>query len=107
MGCDLLGLDLGESTSSPHSSCYIRTLADYDVVRNWEFFRHTPSTGPDFGGEIDPRKLLHRRSSLVVQDMPVAPLAPADMKTGGHGVKPPPSVFEEPDANSLLDSFGF
>ncbi|KAI2625439.1 regulator of V-ATPase in vacuolar membrane protein [Hypomontagnella submonticulosa] len=86
MGCDLLGLDL---------------------VRNWEFFRHTPSTGPDFGGEIDPRKLLHRRSSLVVQDMPVAPLAPADMKTGGHGVKPPPSVFEEPDANSLLDSFGF
>ncbi|KAK6954885.1 hypothetical protein Daesc_002513 [Daldinia eschscholtzii] len=86
MGCDLLGLDL---------------------VRNWEFLRHTPLTAPDLGGEIDPRTLLRRRSSLVVQDMPMSPVAPTDMKTGGHSVKPPPSVFEEPDANSLLDSFGF
>ncbi|KAI1097572.1 regulator of V-ATPase in vacuolar membrane protein [Jackrogersella minutella] len=85
MGCDLLGLDL---------------------VRNWEFFRQPPSA-PEIGGEIDPRKLLRRRSSMVVQDMPMSPVAPGDMKTGGHGVKPPPSVFEEPDANSLLDSFGF
>ncbi|KAI0161190.1 regulator of V-ATPase in vacuolar membrane protein [Hypoxylon sp. FL1284] len=86
MGCDLLGLDL---------------------VRNWEFLRHTSPATMDLGGDIDPRKLLRRRSSLVVQDLPVSPLAPGDMKTGGHGVKPPPSVFEEPDANSLLDNFGF
>ncbi|OTA97223.1 hypothetical protein M434DRAFT_392178 [Hypoxylon sp. CO27-5] len=86
MGCDLLGLDL---------------------VRNWEFLRQPPPTAPDLGGEIDPRKLLRRRASLIVQDMPMTPVAPGDMKTGGHGVKPPPSVFEEPDANSLLDSFGF
>ncbi|KAI0837280.1 regulator of V-ATPase in vacuolar membrane protein [Hypoxylon sp. FL0890] len=86
MGCDLLGLDL---------------------VRNWEFLRQPPPTAPDLGGEIDPRNLLRRRASLIVQDMPIRPIAPGDMKTGGHGVKPPPSVFEEPDANSLLDSFGF
>lgn len=86
MGCDLLGLDL---------------------VRNWEFLRQLPLSDGDFGGEIDPRKLLRRRGSMIVQDMPLSPVAPGDMKTGGHGVKPPPSVFEEPDANSLLDSFGF
>ncbi|KAI1381114.1 regulator of V-ATPase in vacuolar membrane protein [Hypoxylon crocopeplum] len=86
MGCDLLGLDL---------------------VRNWEFLRQPTTTSTDLGGEIDVRKMLRRRNSLVVQDLPVPSLAPGDMRTGGHGVKPPPSVFEEPDANSLLDSFGF
>ena len=32
-----------------------------------------------------------------------------EMKTGGGiaGHKPPPSVFEEPESSSLLDSFGF
>ncbi|KAI1325613.1 RAVE protein 1 C terminal-domain-containing protein [Xylariaceae sp. FL0255] len=98
MGCDLLGLAL---------------------VRNWEFLRlPPPSSAQGLGGDIvDPRKLLRRRSSLVVQDLPLSPTAATaavvdNMKTGGitsRGVKvkPPPSVFEEPDANSLLDSFGF
>ncbi|KAJ8123384.1 hypothetical protein ONZ43_g656 [Nemania bipapillata] len=86
MGCDLLGLDL---------------------VRNWEFFR-LPTPAQGFGGDIvDPTKLLRRRSSLIVQDMPLTPVIPGDMKTGGHAVKPPATVFQEPDANSLLDSFGF
>ncbi|KAK9801031.1 putative RAVE protein 1 C terminal-domain-containing protein [Seiridium cardinale] len=84
MGCDLLGLDL---------------------VRNWEFLRapSTPATG--LGGDIvDPRKLLRRRSSLVVADMPMSPLG-TEMK--GVKEKQQPTVFEEPDAGSLLDSFGF
>ncbi|KAI0112184.1 RAVE protein 1 C terminal-domain-containing protein [Nemania sp. FL0031] len=86
MGCDLLGLDL---------------------VRNWEFLR-LPMPTQGFGGDIvDPTKLLRRRSSLIVQDMPLTPAIPGDMKTGGRAVKPPPTVFQEPDANSLLDSFGF
>ncbi|RWA09778.1 hypothetical protein EKO27_g5329 [Xylaria grammica] len=87
MGCDLLGLDL---------------------VRNWEFLRLPIPAQKGFSGDIvDPTKLLRRRSSLVVQDIPLSPAVPGDMKTGGHGVKPPPSVFQEPDADSLLDSFGF
>ncbi|KAI0401415.1 WD repeat domain-containing protein [Xylaria palmicola] len=88
MGCDLLGLDL---------------------VRNWEFLR-LPMPVQGFGGDVDPTKLLRRRSSLIVQDMPLTPAAiPGEMKTGGHGHGPksPATVFQEPDANSLLDSFGF
>ncbi|KAK0674413.1 putative regulator of V-ATPase in vacuolar membrane protein [Cercophora samala] len=117
MGCDLLGLDL---------------------VRNWEFFRPAAQAMTGLGGEINPLRLLKRRGSLVVADIPMlggplSPLAtprsqgqgqvgggvPGEMKTGGVGGggvaggmgtvkgKPPPTVFEEPDANSLLDSFGF
>ncbi|KAI0455993.1 RAVE protein 1 C terminal-domain-containing protein [Xylaria acuta] len=85
MGCDLLGLDL---------------------VRNWEFLR-LPMPAQGFGGDVDPTKLLRRHSSLIIQDIPFAPAVPTDMKTGGHAAKPPPTVFQEPDANSLLDSFGF
>jgi hypothetical protein len=58
---------------------------------------------------------------LVVADLPVSSQrqqqqqqpqqqnVPAEMKSGGHLPKqqPAPTVFEEPDANSLLDSFGF
>ncbi|KAK6825072.1 hypothetical protein PG987_012566 [Apiospora arundinis] len=87
MGCDLLGLDL---------------------VRNWEFLR-SPTAQPGLGGEIDPRKLLRRSSSLVVADMPLSPVD-IEMKTGHHPtnkVQQTPTVFEEPDASSLLDSFGF
>jgi hypothetical protein len=70
-------------------------------------------------GGVDYRKLLRRRSSLVVADLPVR-LAEAtkvsDNAKDGSAVedsdkqakpKPPPTMFHEPDANSLLDSFGF
>ncbi|KAK4171762.1 putative regulator of V-ATPase in vacuolar membrane protein [Triangularia setosa] len=105
MGCDLLGLDL---------------------VRNWEFFHPAVQAMTGLGGEINPLRLLKRKGSLVVADLPMSgplsPLAtphsqaqlhslsvPSEMKTGGNvpKPKPPPTVFEEPDANSLLDSFGF
>ncbi|KAK4166197.1 regulator of V-ATPase in vacuolar membrane protein 1 [Cladorrhinum sp. PSN259] len=96
MGCDLLGLDL---------------------VRNWEFFQPVSTAASGLGGEmINPLRLLKRRESLVVADLPVTPVnpvpavgVPAEMKTGGAGVKQqgPPTVFEEPDMNSLLDNFGF
>ncbi|RDW71966.1 hypothetical protein BP5796_08000 [Coleophoma crateriformis] len=82
MGCDLLALDL---------------------VRNWEFLLPTPPTSQDIGGEPDPRRMLRRRSSLVVADLPL----PKDIKIGSHMHNPPPSVFEEPESSSLLDSFGF
>ena len=131
MGCDLLALDL---------------------VRNWEFLRTAPpppppSPPPRTRGSIkklslgkrssysnDPRKLLRRRSSLVVDDVPLltsprfsafppSPLSPPssqdafaqspvveDQKQQQQqhpSMAPPPTVFEEPDAASLLDNFGY
>jgi hypothetical protein len=86
MGCDLLALEL---------------------VSNWEFMQPTAKTPktPRAGSPVDPRKLLRRRSSLVVADMPLSPgRAPEGMKSGG---KQPPTMFEEPSGTSLLDSFGF
>lgn len=143
MGCDLLALDL---------------------VRTWEFLKTPPPmrqpsianerkpslqsptfTGP-FGAQtagpiaqafdIDPRKLLRRRSSLVVADLPIefkkhsltgegeaiieeeegttkgingmveedAAPETVDGKNKGKRLS---TSFQEPDANSLLDTFGF
>lgn len=82
MGCDLLALDL---------------------VRNWEFLRRPKETIVNGAHSADPRKMLRRRSSLVVDDMP-SPRSPAEQKRNG---KRAPTVFEEPSTNSLLDSFGF
>lgn len=108
MGCDLLALDL---------------------VRHWEFLDRLPAQDSmkpntslvmDENG-VDYRKLLRRRSSLVVADMPVrftdvsqpptTPKTPSWEKQKQEEPKPkskpPPTMFHEPDANSLLDSFGF
>ncbi|PHH72870.1 hypothetical protein CDD82_5768 [Ophiocordyceps australis] len=82
MGCDLLGLDL---------------------VRNWEFQRPTSVDGIN-GGETNPLKLLRRRSSLVVDDM--APMHRHVSSTMAKDKDKAPATFEEPDAASLLDSFG-
>ncbi|KAJ6441698.1 ketoisovalerate reductase [Purpureocillium lavendulum] len=88
MGCDLLGLDL---------------------VRNWEFQR--PVTA-GFGGEVNPLKLLRRRSSLVVDDLPLVRRGlGSGTKTGAPAkdaktLTSAPPAFQEPDAASLLDSFG-
>ncbi|KAL8692137.1 MAG: hypothetical protein Q9218_002779 [Villophora microphyllina] len=84
MGCDLLALDL---------------------VRNWEFLKQPEQVPSEEETVPDPRKLLRRRSSLVVDDL-TSPKSPKGMKAG-MGKPPPQKVFEEPEANSLLDSFGF
>ncbi|MCJ1260826.1 regulator of (H+)-ATPase in vacuolar membrane [Lobaria immixta] len=85
MGCDLLALDL---------------------VRNWEFLvqpRELPRERSRKASVPDLRKMLRRRSSLVVDDLPSpgSPNQPRGLKA------PPQKVFEEPDSNSLLDNFGF
>ena len=88
MGCDLLALDL---------------------VRNWEFLR--PPTARELkmskeqNVEVDPRKMLRRRSSLVVADLPVpwSPKSPSKHAENKQG----PTLLEEPSGSSLLDSFGF
>ncbi|KAF4591525.1 hypothetical protein GQ602_001824 [Ophiocordyceps camponoti-floridani] len=82
MGCDLLGLDL---------------------VRNWEFQQHTAA---GFGGDVNPLKILRRRSSLIVDDMPSTSWK-VEAQPGEKGKKARMSpAFEEPDAAALLDSFG-
>lgn len=112
MGCDLLALDLGLSILlSAFYLPILRGVTDAGVtVRNWQFLKPTTTIAPGLGGEIDPLKLLKRRSSLVVADLPVSPAlqqTPSDLKSKGQHQQQPPTVFEEPDANSLLDSFGF
>ncbi|KAL9030373.1 MAG: hypothetical protein Q9196_001504 [Gyalolechia fulgens] len=82
MGCDLLALDL---------------------VRNWEFLVQ-PKELPTKEAP-DTRKMLRRRSSLVVDDVS-NPKSPTGMKSG-LGKPARQKVFEEPEANSLLDNFGF
>jgi hypothetical protein len=112
MGCDFLALDL---------------------VRHWEFLGGLPTQDalkPDTSLEmgengVDYRKMLRRRSSLVVADMPVrradilqesavSEITPGETLKKEEEQKPkpkpkpkPPTMFHEPDANSLLDSFGF
>lgn len=78
------------------------------LVRNWEF-QQPAAVG--FGGEINPLRLLRRRSSLVVDDLS-ATRRRVSLEKLQEGVRvsqsgfAPPSVFVEPDATSLLDSFG-
>ncbi|KAG9184939.1 hypothetical protein G6011_11769 [Alternaria panax] len=127
MGCDVLALDL---------------------VKTWEFLLPPPPSQTQMGSggrpplspemprenAFDPRKLLRRRSSLVVDDVPVREPPSNELaerkgtlderEEGNGGVeegddkveekpkeepkkKPPPTQFNEPDANSLLDAFGF
>ncbi len=81
-------------------------LTTVGPVKNWEFLRQPIKTDEPFDAIPDPRQLLRRRSSLVVADLPTSPKVPSEIRTGGTK-KPPPSVFEEPDANSLLDNFGY
>ena len=76
-------------------------------VRNWEFLK-PEDMKQSIDAIPDPRKMLRRRSSLVVDDMP-APRSPTALMRSGGGDKAaaPAKIFEEPDAGSLLDSFGF
>ncbi|KAH7134828.1 RAVE protein 1 C terminal-domain-containing protein [Dactylonectria estremocensis] len=83
MGCDLLGLD---------------------IVRNWEFQQPVLA---GFGGEVNPLKLLRRRASLVVADLPTTSLHFETHSMNEKAPKATSTTFQEPDASSLLDSFGF
>lgn len=72
-----------------------------NAVRNWEFLLSGVSL-PSFDGEPDPRSMLRRRSSLVIADLP-----PSIHSIGRSHNKGPATVFVEPEASSILDSFGF
>ncbi|KAK7518148.1 RAVE protein 1 C terminal-domain-containing protein [Phyllosticta citriasiana] len=161
MGCDLLALDLVRGwefllpTATPAVPAPLKKTPAEDVVTDLRSPTTAGSGGPTspYDYAFDPKKLLRRRSSLVVQDLPVRSAldgfadGSTDAQVNGGGVngapgvnghgrenghengdaetdggekkreeddeaegkkkKPPPTQFVEPDANSLLDSFGF
>ena len=101
MGCDLLALDLGKIAVP---LCSSRLTSCSHTVRNWEFLLLSPMKG-SLNNEADPRRMLRRRSSLVIADLPVH-IHNIEPQSGARKL-PPASVFEEPESSSLLDSFGF
>jgi len=86
-------------------------------------------TSPLVSIGLDPRSFVHRRSSLILADLPVAlevamtnepsrsGTANANHEPTGAaspqrtlqkiGIKTSPTLFTEPDPASLLDAFGF
>jgi hypothetical protein len=139
MGCDVLALDLVKTweflTPPPPSITPGRPPLSPAMPRK-SFHAHGPNQSAlDF--DFDPRKLLRRRSSLVVADLPAREYVKNDLAESKgtldedeheesedeHGQaeeddkaeekkeepkkKPPPTQFQEPDSSSLLDAFGF
>lgn len=108
MGCDLLGLDLGEFVYDLKSALGQRT--NVEVVRNWHFLRHSSSLSAILEKSASPSALLRRRSSVVIADMALGSgrqnkhQAP---ETTDDTHRAQLSHREEPDVNSFLDSFGF
>ena len=88
MGCDLLALDL---------------------VRHWSFLHPLTTTTTPVQGRH------HRRASSLVIDDRDQLRRPTDERADGPlpssptatKAKAAPTMFQEPDANTLLDSFGF
>jgi hypothetical protein len=138
MGCDVLALDLVKTweflTPPPSNIAPGRPPLSPMMPRD-SFHAHGPNqSATDF--DFDPRKLLRRRSSLVVADLPAREHIKSDLMASKATVeeaenensdkeyndgesedqgeekkkkkkKPTPTQFQEPDASSLLDAFGF
>jgi hypothetical protein len=156
MGCDFLALDLVRTWEFLRTPPPVRAPSVSSVTSSVASLHkaqlHSPAFGGPFGAQppspmmqtfdIDPRKLLRRRSSLVVADLPMefrrhSLIGDSDViaeeKESSYGVngartvdettaqpkfdstgkadkvkeKKQPTQFQEPDANSLLDAFGF
>jgi hypothetical protein len=136
MGCDVLALDLVKTWEfllpPPPKITPGRPPLSPAMPRE-SFHAHGPNqSATDF--DFDPRKLLRRRSSLVVADLPTREHVKNDLaetkgkldeveheesdeddveedkkdeKKDEPKKKSPPTQFNEPDASSLLDAFGF
>lgn len=137
MGCDVLALDLvktWEFLLPPPPKMIPGRPPLSPMMPRESFHAHGPNqSATDF--DFDPRKLLRRRSSLVVADLPTREHVKNDLaeskgtldeakheesdedgedeedeleeKKEEPKKKPPPTQFKEPDASSLLDAFGF
>ncbi|KAF2274080.1 WD repeat protein-like protein [Westerdykella ornata] len=136
MGCDLLALDLVKSwdfLTPSRSQLFAHVRPRSPAVHHEPTPTPLPSTQTFADLGFDARKLLRRRSSLVIDDISTRERIKelvAAAKASQEGAKedekkkeekererekekhaevkkPPPTQFQEPDANSLLDSFGF
>jgi hypothetical protein len=132
MGCDVLALDLvktWEFLAPPPTKIAPGRPPLSPMMPRESFQANGPNqSATDF--DFDPRKLLRRRSSLVIADLPTREHVKNDLaaekgmveeaedeeSSGEEEVKekkeepkkkPPPTQFNEPDASSLLDAFGF
>ncbi|USP81648.1 hypothetical protein yc1106_08922 [Curvularia clavata] len=130
MGCDVLALDLVKTWEFllPPPPTKTSTPAERVASLNATMPKESSQThgrnssAEDF--DFDPRKLLRRRSSMVVADLPIREFKKGEDKEAlkeerddeeekeekeeeKPKKKPPPTQFNEPDANSLLDAFGF
>jgi len=90
------------------------------TVRNWEFLPNVPEVQNGAITEAESAmgllRLAGRKGSLVIADRPVV-VSVVPEKDGQYRKDDEtsvaakdakaPTVFQEPDANSLLDSFGF
>ena len=95
MGCDILALDLVRNWEFLQPQPHKTTNGD-EVAEGAESISELPTsptaTRASFEGDIDPRKLLRRRSSLVVADMP---LSPSTRRVSG--AKPVASMLDDYD----------
>ncbi|KAF2840037.1 hypothetical protein M501DRAFT_1056409 [Patellaria atrata CBS 101060] len=133
MGCDYLALDLVRNweflTPPPQPRRSLSSLPMHMRSDSQTFQDQNQTPSMIEGFNFDPRKLLRRRSSLVVADLPSPGLravidgrmedaeavieedeeheGETKSKRGENEEKRIPTQFQEPDANSLLDSFGF
>ena len=150
MGCDMLALDLVRTWEFLKTPPPVRTPSVSYITSSIANERKPSLQSPTFAGpfgvqtaqafDIDPRKLLKRRSSLVVADLPMefkthnltaegdSIIEEEGATSGINGTaeedgmperadgrnkdekvkgKRLPTPFQEPDANSLLDAFGF
>jgi hypothetical protein len=126
MGCDVLALDLVKTWEflTPPPSKIAPGRPPLSPVMPRESFRANGMNQSAKDFEFDPRKLLRRRSSLVVADLPAREHVREGLQAEGvreeessdeevqekkeeEKKKPPPTQFKEPEASSLLDAFGF
>jgi hypothetical protein len=85
--------------------CDVFALA---LVRDWEFVAESPAKLPLEDGRV-PNPVLQRRKTFydLEKEEDEENMAQAKVEAPVEKKKPPPTQFVEPDANSLLDSFGF
>jgi hypothetical protein len=115
MGCDFLGLDLGESPSALHGAVVpVPGPCSHGVVRNWEFLHAAAGHPGKSAAGSSSLQLSKRRASTVAADLEFSGMQAGHGSAGqarqvatvDNGLNQTP-LGHEPDAESFLDSFGF